>query len=48
MRKTIPTALAVLACALLGAQFLHEARGDDKRFQLVYHSDNRGYYQPCG
>ncbi len=46
-RKLLVTAVAALLVPL-GAQ---EGPARDRRarpFTLVYHSDTRGYYRPCG
>jgi hypothetical protein len=46
MNKTLGISAALLA---LSGTPTAPALGDDARpFQLVYHSDTRGYYRPCG
>lgn len=48
MRKTT-VATAMLAISLFGAIAVRSGDGGAyKTFQLVYHSDTRGYYRPCG
>jgi len=46
MNKTLGIAAVLLALSWTSTA---PALGDDARaFQLVYHSDTRGYYRPCG
>jgi hypothetical protein len=42
--------MAAALTALIAAAVLGTAHGQQgyKSFQLVYHSDTRGYYRPCG
>lgn len=40
------TAGVIAAVAMFGETA--ESQGTYKSFQLVYHSDTRGYYRPCG
>jgi hypothetical protein len=48
MRKA-PLALTVLAASVLTALAAQSSAPEGyKTFQLVYHSDTRGYYRPCG
>lgn len=49
MRKTLVAAAAVMILPVIAslADQSDKVRGY-KSFQLVYHSDTRGYYRPCG
>jgi hypothetical protein len=49
MRKALVAAAAVVILPVIAslAGQSDEGRGY-KSFQLVYHSDTRGYYRPCG
>jgi hypothetical protein len=38
----------VTAAAMVLFQAAVSGQGGYKSFQLVYHSDTRGYYRPCG
>jgi hypothetical protein len=47
--KRTAMAAAVVAISAFTALAVHSSdRGGYKSFQLVYHSDTRGYYRPCG
>jgi hypothetical protein len=47
--KKAPLAVTALAASLLTALAVQSSAPEGyKSFQLVYHSDTRGYYRPCG
>jgi hypothetical protein len=48
MKKS--TTIVAAICALVGlmAAESNVAQQEYRSFQLVYHSDNRGYIRPCG
>jgi hypothetical protein len=46
--KWISAFAAVTAAAVTLFQVAASGQGGYKSFQLIYHSDTRGYYRPCG
>lgn len=44
--RTLTVTLAAAALALLTPR--HNAAQEPPSFELIYHSDTRGYYRPCG
>jgi hypothetical protein len=49
MRRAVMAAAAVVMIPVLAALAGQSYdRGGGRSFQLVYHSDTRGYYRPCG
>ena len=49
MRRMLVAAAAVMMLPVIAT--LADRAGDNpgyKSFQLVFHSDTRGYYRPCG
>ena len=50
MKKTTMIAIAfgLAIAAAAGIAERNVAQTSPDGFQLIYHSDNRGYYRPCG
>ena len=48
MQKHTTVALVAVLLASTAMSVAQEASSPYPRFQLVYQSDTRGYYRPCG
>jgi len=48
MKKTAMAAAVLTISALAALAVQSSGRSGYKSFQLVFHSDTRGYYRPCG
>ena len=49
MRKSLVAAAAVIVLPVIASLAGQSDDGQSfQSFQLVYHSDTRGYYRPCG
>jgi hypothetical protein len=48
MMKPASLIIAGAVCLALAAADRGGAGQEGRAFQLVYHSDTRGYYRPCG
>jgi len=48
MNQSMRWMAAAVVWAVLLVAGAEPAPGTSRSFQLVYHSDTRGYYRPCG